>query len=302
MSKNILITGASGVVGTRLTEMLLQKGYHVAHLGRSKKSGTIPSFRWDVEKGEMDVNALKDADAIVHLAGAGVADKRWTPERKKEILDSRTKSTALLFEKLKSGDHAFKCFVSASAIGYYGFGMNEEIFTEEHPAGSDFLAQVTKQWEEEVTKIEKLGMRVCKLRIGIVLSDKGGALPQMAAPIKFGVGSPLGSGNQFLSWIHLDDLCEMFIKAIEDGNMQGAYNATGVSYCTNRELTQVIAKVLKKPLLLPPVPGFVLKIMLGEMADMILNGSKVSSKKIQAADFKFKFTDLEMTVSDLLKK
>lgn len=302
MSKNVLITGASGLVGSRLTKTLSQKGYHVAHLGRVKRQGSIPSFRWNVAKGEIDRDAFNGIDAIVHLAGAGVAEKRWTASRKKEILESRTKSTALLFEKLKQGNYSVKTFVSASAMGYYGLrGDSDKEFLEDDPAGTDFLAQVTKQWEEEVDKIATLGVRTCKMRIGIVLSGRGGALQQMATPIKYGVGSPLGSGEQIMPWIHIDDLCAMFIKAIDDEKMHGAYNATGAGYSTNAELTKVIAKVLHKPLWLPNVPDFVLKIILGEMAGMVVSGSKVSSKKIQQTGFEFKFTDLEKAVVDLLK-
>lgn len=302
MAKNILITGASGLVGTRLTELLLQKQYQVSHLGRSRKEGKISSFQWNVSTGVMDEDAFKNIDTIIHLAGAGVADKRWTEARKKEILESRTKSTALLFEKLKSKTHAIKTVVSASAIGYYGFGESDEILTEQNLPSSDFLAQVTKQWEEEVDKISNLGIRTIKLRIGIVLSDRGGALAQMAAPVKWGVGASLGSGKQWVSWIHLDDLCKMFIKAMEDESLSGAYNATGTSYCTNEELTKAIATALSKPLWLPPVPGFVLKIMLGEMADMVLSGSKVSSQKIQRTGFAHQFKNLDEAVADLLRK
>jgi uncharacterized protein (TIGR01777 family) len=302
MAKNILITGASGLVGTRLTELLLQKQYQVSHLGRNRKHGKIPSFQWNAETGEMDEDTFNGIDAIIHLAGAGVADKRWTQAQKKEILESRTKSTALLFEKLKTRTHAVKTMVCASAIGYYGFGESDEILTEQNLPGSDFLAQVTKHWEEEADKISNLGIRVVKLRIGIVLSDKGGALTQMTAPVKWGVGASLGSGKQWISWIHLDDLCNMFIKAVEDEKLVGPFNATGINYCTNQELTKAIAKVLAKPLWLPPVPGFVLKIILGEMADMVLNGSKVSSQKIQQTGFVHQFKNLEEAVADLLRK
>jgi uncharacterized protein (TIGR01777 family) len=302
MAKNILITGASGLVGTRLTELLLQKQYQVSHLGRNRKHGKIPSFQWNVESGQMDEDAFNGIDAIIHLAGAGVADKRWTQARKKEILESRTKSTALLFEKLKTKTHAVKTMVCASAIGYYGFGESDEILTEQNLPGSDFLAQVTKHWEEEADKISNLGIRVVKLRIGIVLSDKGGALTQMTTPVKWGVGASLGSGKQWISWIHLDDLCNMFIKAVEDEKLAGPFNATGINFCTNQELTKAIAKVLAKPLWLPPVPGFVLKIILGEMADMVLNGSKVSSQKIQQTGFVHQFKNLEEAVADLLRK
>ncbi len=300
MVKKILITGASGLVGQRLTELLLQKGYQASHLGRSKRGGAVPSFVWDVEKGFLDSKAMNDVNTIIHLAGAGVADKRWTASRKKEILESRTKSTALLFETLKNEKNSVTTVISASAIGYYGFGLRDEVFTEESKSGSDFLALVTKQWEEAVDQISSIGLRVVKLRIGIVLSEKGGALAEVSKPIKLGVGSPLGSGKQHLTWIHLDDLCEMFIKAIEDSTMKGAYNAVGPEWVSNAEMTKAIAKVLKKPLWLPPVPGFVLKIVLGEMADMVLNGSKISSTRIQTTGFKFKFTKLDEALKDLL--
>ena len=300
MVKKILITGASGLVGQRLTELLLQKGYQASHLGRSKRGGAVPSFVWDVEKGFLDSKAMNEVNTIIHLAGAGVADKRWTASRKKEILESRTKSTALLFETLKNEKNSVTTVISASAIGYYGFGLRDEVFTEESKSGSDFLALVTKQWEEAVDQISSIGLRVVKLRIGIVLSEKGGALAEVSKPIKLGVGSPLGSGKQHLTWIHLDDLCEMFIKAIEDSTMKGAYNAVGPEWVSNAEMTKAIAKVLKKPLWLPPVPGFVLKIVLGEMADMVLNGSKISSTRIQTTGFKFKFTKLDEALKDLL--
>src|SRR6185369_8414397 len=174
--------------------------------------------------------------------------------------------------------HPIKTFVSASAIGYYGF-EDDKVFIEEDKPGADFLAQVTWQWENEINKIIELGLRVVKIRIGIVLSKEGGALNEMAKPIKLGVGSPLGTGKQFLSWIHIDDLCQMFMKAIEDEKMNGAYNAT-TNWCTNEEMTRAIAIILKKPLWLPAVPSFVLKTILGEMANIVLNGSKVSSEKI----------------------
>jgi uncharacterized protein len=301
MNHKTLITGASGLIGTRLTELLLQKGHQVAHLGRSKKTGTVPSFIWDVENKSMDVKALEGIDTIIHLAGAGVADKRWTTARKKEILNSRINSTRLLFKILKSENHSVKTFVCASAIGYYGFGMGDETFTEESKAGNDFLASVTNQWEEETNPIATLGVRLVKLRIGIVLSEKGGALAEMAKPIRWGVGSPLGKGEQYLSWIHIDDLCELFIKAVSDSKMQGPYNAV-CNWITNVGLTKAIAHILKKPLFLPSVPSFAMKIILGEMADIVLNGSKVSAEKIRQAGFQFKYTDLDKALNNLLIK
>lgn len=302
MRHKILITGASGLVGTQLSQLLLQKGYEVVQLGRSKKTGSIPSFVWNVEKQEIDTQALEGVDTIVHLAGAGIADKRWNEARKKEILESRTHSTRLLFNTLKQTTHQIKNFISASAIGYYGFEETNDVFTEESSAGKDYLADVTKQWESEADQMTTLGIRLVKIRIGIVLSEKGGALAEMAKPVQWGVGSPLGSGKQCLSWIHIDDLCALFVKAIEDTQWQGAYNGVGKTWATNAELTKVIAKVLHRPLWLPAVPSFVLKIMLGEMASLVLTGSKVSNAKVERSGFTYAFTDLEKAVADLLGK
>ncbi len=299
MGKKILITGASGLIGSRLTEMLLQNDYQVSHLGRSKKSGHVTSYTWNVEKGELDREAL-EADAIIHLAGAGVADKRWNEKRKREIRESRTKSSVLLFENLKHGKHPVKVVVSASAIGYYGAFLDERILTEESSSGSDYLAQVTGQWEEEVDKIGSLGIRVVKLRTGIVLSEKGGALAKMAMPVRYGIGAALGTGKQYLSWIHIDDLCAMYIKAVEDQRMHGAYNAV-CNWITNEAMTRLIAGVLNKPLWLPAVPGFVLKIMVGEMAEIIVKGSKVSSDKIRKSGFIFRYPEMEDALKNLFK-
>lgn len=246
----------------------------------------------------IEEDAFDGVDVIVHLAGAGVAEQRWTEKRKREILESRTKSTALLARYLENYPNV-KTVVSASAIGYYGFGLTDKEYTEESSPGTDYLASVVSAWEEEVDKIKN--KRVVKMRVGIVLSEKGGALKEMMKPVQWGVGSPLGTGKQYMSWIHLDDLCRMFIRAAEDQTMRGAYNATGPYTVTNKELTWAIAKVLHKALWLPPVPEFVLKIVVGEMADIVLNGSIVSSKKIQQTGFTFQFNSLEDALNDLLK-
>lgn len=299
MSKKILITGASGLIGSMLSERL-SKNHSIVQLGRSKRTSGEPSFVWSVEKKQIDLTAFEGVDTIVHLAGANVGDKRWTSTWKKEILDSRVLSTALLFESLKKRPHSVKNFISASAIGYYGF-EGDSVFFEDSDAGSDFLAQVTKQWEAEADRIQTLGIRVVKIRIGIVLAEKGGALAKMVLPIKYGFGSALGSGNQKMSWIHMDDLREIFIKAIEDESMSGAYNASA-GWVTNSVMTKAIAKVLGKPLWIPNVPAFVLRIVLGEMAEVALNGSKVAPDKILKTGFRFKFDQLNDALEDLLKK
>lgn len=274
-TKSVLITGASGLIGGRLTKLLLARGHSVSHLSRSKKGGIVPTYAWDVDRSFIEPAALEGVGTIVHLAGAGIADKRWTPSRKKEILDSRIRSTALLREALQA--HRVEAIISASAMGYYGPGDGNRIFTETDLPGTDFLASVTNRWEQEVDKFQIPGLRVVKFRIGVVLSDRGGALPSMARPVKWMAGAALGTGNQFVSWIHLDDLCNMFIKAIEDSNMHGVYNAVSSVPVTNSNLTKAIAGVLSRPLLLPRVPSAVLRILLGEMADIVLKGSKLSA-------------------------
>lgn len=286
-------------MGNRLTELLLQKGYQVVHLGRGKKNGVVPSYLWDVNAGTIDAAALEGVEAVIHLAGAGVADKRWSGKRKEEILNSRTQSSRLLFNFLNNNSHSVKTFVSASAIGIYGVTDQHSIFTEDHPPAHDFLARVVRDWEEEVDQIASLGIRVSKLRIGMVLSDRGGALTKMVAFVRWGIGAPLGTGRQDVSWIHIDDLCAMFIHVIENEKCIGAYNAV-THWASNREVTEEIAKRLRRPLWLPAVPGFALKIILGEMADIVLGGSKVSSEKIRSKGFVFRFSDLGGALNDLL--
>lgn len=313
MSK-VLITGGTGTVGTRLTALLLEKGYEVAHLSRSIRDdnkNSIPNVKnyvWNIKKGYIQPEAFENLDYIVHLAGAGVADERWTDARKKDILESRTLSTQLLYNQLKEKKTPLKAFISASAIGIYGFDTGNTLLTEESPIATEFLADVVKKWEEEVQKIASItvpnspnGIRVAKLRIGIVLSNKGGALVEMAKPVRLFAGAALGTGKQFLSWIHVDDLCKMFIFAIENEQISGEYNAAGASATTNQILTKSIAKVLEKPLFLPNVPAFMLKIILGEMAGIVLGGNNVSSEKIQKAGFKFDYTDLDIAVKNLLQ-
>ena len=300
MSNNILITGASGLVGKELTELLLSRNHTVSHLGRSVKKGSVPSYRWDIEKKYIDPKALEGIDTIIHLAGAGVADKRWSSEWKKEILESRTHSSRLLFETLKQNKHQVKTFISASAIGIYGFTLSDKLYTEESEQGNDFLAQVVQAWEQEVDRVQTLDIRVVKIRIGIVLSEKGGALEQMTKPVKLFAGSPLASGKQYMSWIHIDDLCGIFAKAVEDNTMNGAYNGVAPYAVTNEAITKAIAQVLHRPMWAPNVPEFVLKIVVGEMANIVINGSNVSSRKIEDAGYRFKFIELTKALQNLL--
>ena len=294
-NKNVLITGGSGLVGQRLSEILIEKGYSVSHLSRKEDlTGPIKKYRWDPESGLFDTNCLKNIDHIIHLAGAGVADKRWTESRKKEILASRIDSTKLLLANLEKTNNNVKSVVSASAIGYYGFYENEKLFTEKDNAGTDFLATVTKAWENESGKFSAIGIRTVRLRIGVVLSEKGGALPQMVNPIKYFAGMAIGSGQQIISWIALDDLCNLFIYSIENESIKGIYNAVAPNPISNNEFTKMIGKVLKRPIWPINLPEFLLEILLGEMANIVTKGSAVSNHRIaNETDFRYKFTSLE---------
>ncbi len=296
----MLITGATGLIGRRLTEILLQKGCRVSHLSRNPNGSGIHQFKWDPARGHLDRTALNDVNAIVHLAGAGIADQRWTTQRKKQILESRVQSTRLLYDALQESPHNIKSFVSASAIGYYGLRDDATVMTEESPPGKDFLADVVTQWEAEADRIASLGIRLVKIRTGIVLAKEGGALKEIMKPIQRGVGAALGSGKQYMSWIHRDDLCGIFIQAIEESAMHGAYNAVAPGPVTNQTLTRSIARALHRRILLPPVPPWVLKVMLGEMAQMVLLGNCVSAEKILSTGFTFQYRGLETTLATLL--
>jgi uncharacterized protein len=298
-AKKILITGGSGMIGSRLTTLLTERGHDVAHLSRSKKENKIKTFLWNPDANEVDEDALKNAEVIVHLAGAGVADKRWNGKWKNEILLSRTRSTALLREMLQKQKHDVETFICASGIGIYGLKDDGDEFIESDKPGTDFMASVATAWEREVDKIDNPGVRIVKLRIGVVLSDKGGALMKLAQPVKLLVGAPLGSGEQWVNWIHIDDLCRIFIKAIEDPVLQGVYNAVAPHPVTNKTLTKAIAKALKKPLWLPPIPRFIIRIIAGEVSGIVLNGGRVSSKKIENAGFVFHFTKVENALAEL---
>ncbi len=304
MQKNILITGGTGLVGTRLAEILIRKGYQVSFLSRQAGEGKIKKYLWDLKTKYIDEGAIQKADHIIHLAGAGVFDKRWTKEYKKEILESRVDSTALLAEKLSTLKHKVKSFISASAIGIYGFDTGDSWQNETEPTivGKGFLAEVTGKWEASLSPIEKSGLRTVKIRIGIVLSGQGGALEELSKPIKYFVGSPMGKGIQYVSWIHVDDLCEMFITALENEKMQGAYNAAAPDPVTNKMLTIEIASVLKRPLWLPNIPAFVLNLILSsEKAAILLGGNRVSTEKIVEAGFKFNYPNLKPALEDLFE-
>jgi uncharacterized protein len=302
MKGNILITGGTGLIGSRLTELLTQNGYQVFYLSRSKSNGAIKKYLWNIESKFLEDESISNTDFIINLAGANVFEKKWTKEFKKEILNSRTESVNLIHQKLKIAPHHIKAFISASAIGYYGADTGVKLLNENSSSGDGYLSEVVRQWEESVDKIQQLGIRTVKLRIGIVLSKSGGALEKLLAPIRMGTGAVLGSGKQYVSWIHIDDLCGMFLKAIEDEQMQGTFNAVAPLPVTNEELTKMVAEKIYKPILLPHVPAFALSFLLGsEKAKLVIGGNNVSSEKIIKSGFQFKFPKLNEALENLLK-
>ncbi|MGI9543288.1 MAG: TIGR01777 family oxidoreductase [Cyclobacteriaceae bacterium] len=303
MATNILITGGTGLIGRHLTEQFERKGYSVTHLSRSRRGeNKEKTYIWDIHKSFIEDGALENANIVIHLAGAGVTDARWTSSRKKEILDSRVQSTRLLHQKLKDQSTPLEAFICASAIGIYGSDLSDDWKEEGTSFGNDFLAQVTEAWEAEAKELTQLENRVVLLRIGVVLSGEGGALGKLAKPIKLGIGAVLGSGKQYMSWIHIEDLCGIFEQAVTDKTMEGPYNTVAPQPVTNKEMTQAMAKLLNRSLVLPAVPGFALKLALGEMAEIVLNGGRVSSKKIEKAGYEFKFPQLTMALEDLLHR
>jgi uncharacterized protein (TIGR01777 family) len=301
MNKHILLTGGTGLLGSKLTKALLDKGYSVSHLSRKPGNDVrVHTYLWDVDKGEIDEHAVDGVDIIVHLAGANVSEGRWTDERKKEIIHSRVKSIGLIYQLLKNNPHTVTTVISASATGYYG-DRADELLTETSAPGTDFLANVCLQWEHAVDAGESLGLRVLKFRTGVVLDAAGGALAKMATPVKFGVGSPLGNGKQWVPWIHEEDVVGMYLYGIENGNLTGDYNMVAPNPVTNKQLTQAIAKQLHRPLWLPNVPAFALKLLLGEMGEIVLASTKASAQKIEGAGFKFKYPTLAWALKEIYK-
>ena len=296
------------MVGNALTGALVKKGYKVVILtrnasGKGQRDGVVYAA-WNVSKQEIDIAALQEADYIIHLAGAGVVEKKWTAAYKKEIQESRTKSSRLIIDALRNNSNKVKAIMSASAIGWYGADTEPvKPFTEDAAADDSFLGQTCKLWEESVEPVTSLGKRLVKLRTGIVLSNNGGALVEFKKPLQFGVAAILGNGKQMVSWVHIDDLCSLFIAGIENENLSGSYNAVAPNPVSNKTLTLTLAKAMKGKFYVPlNIPAFILKIMMGQRSIEVLKSTTVSCKKIQDADFEFTFKNIEAALENLVKK
>lgn len=298
----VLITGATGTIGSKLVEMCHQQGWSVNYLTTNKSKiqnhDNYKGFYWNPKQNKIDENCLNNVEAIFHLVGASVA-KRWTPSYKKEIINSRTHTTQLLYDTIKKGKYPVKNIVSASAIGLYPSSLTnyyDENFPETNP---EFLGEVVQQWEEAVDRFKFLNIDVSKLRIGIVLSENDGALSKMVKPVKLGVGAAFGNGKQWQSWIHIDDLARMFIYVLKN-NIKGIVNAVAPNPVSNKELIRAVARQVEMPLILPNIPKVVLKIVLGEMHQLLFDSQRVSSKKIENLGFGFTFYNLNGALEDLL--
>lgn len=302
MPKHILITGATGLIGQKLTGLLLEKGYRVSHIGRSQpKKSKVKTYLWDIRKQWADENCLNDADIIIHLAGAPIAQKRWTQKRKNEIIESRTQSIALLYKIMRQKPNRVKTVISASATGYYS-DRGEELLDENSSPATDFLGRCCVAWENAVDEGKSLGCRVVKYRTGVVLDKDGGALKPMALPVKLGIGSPLGSGKQWVPWIHHQDVLNLYLFAVENEALEGVYNMTAPHPVTNRHLMHSLAKTLHKPWWAPNVPAFILKILMGEMAKVVLASTKTSAEKIYLSGYEFTYVTVEDALENIYKK
>ncbi|MBM7419685.1 MULTISPECIES: TIGR01777 family oxidoreductase [Chryseobacterium] len=301
MKEIVLITGASGAIA-RVLSKKLENQYSIRFLTRKKEAEN--EFEWDLENQIVDENAFENVSNIIHLAGANISEKRWTEDRKKELISSRVDSAKLILNTLQKKNLKLKSFISASGINFYGTKTTDKIFIENDAPGNDFLSEVVVVWEKAADefKEQNISERVVKIRTAVVLSKNEGALAKMKTPIQFGIGSPLGSGKQYMPWIHIDDICSIYEFALKNPEIEGSYNASAPQHTTNENLTKLIAKVLNKPLFMPNVPSFILKLIFGELADALLEGSRASSEKIEKVGFEFQFPDLKMALEDLLKK
>ena len=300
--KNILIAGGTGLVGNRLSQLLRGQGYTVFHLSRRENlKAEFPAYAWDVEKQTIDLKAIQQADYIINLAGSGIADKRWTAARKKDIIESRVHAALLLKHALDNTLHHVKAYISASAMGFYG-DRDNELLDENAEQGTGFLAECTSIWENAIAEVAKTGIRTVAFRIGVVMSTKGGALQKMLIPFMFRLGVYFGNGKQWYSWIHIDDLCGMFIWAIENEKATGVYNAVAPTPLSNYDLTAAISKAKGGGYLLVPVPAFALRIGMGEMTDAVLNSTHCVSQKIENQGFIFKFPEAVAAFKDLFER
>jgi hypothetical protein len=299
---SVLITGGSGLIGRYLTSLLLSEGYKVSHLSRSSgQFGRVRVYRWDPDQKYIDPEGIRGVNYIIHLSGANIGNGRWTRRRKQEIINSRVGTANLLHSVVKSAGQPLKAFISASAIGYYGASSTENIYTETDPPASDFLGQTCRDWENAADLFSMSNIRTVKIRTAVVLEKTDAALARFLSAARFGIFPTLGTGRQYMPWIHIADLCRVYLMALKDNAMSGAYNAAAPDHTDNRRFVRTLSEVMKRPFISPPVPGIILRLAMGESAVIALNGSRVSSQKLISQGFIFEFPDLENALADILK-
>lgn len=299
----VLITGATGLIGNELVKLLLQNGVTVHYLSTSKSKlitqSNYKGYYWNPKSGQINTNAFDDVEVIIHLAGTSVS-KRWTLSYKEEIINSRVLSTRLLFQALSKNQNQVQHIISASAIGIYPSSLTNVYQEDNEQVDNSFLGEVVAKWENEVSVFERLGIKVSKVRIGLVLAQNGGALKEMLRPIKLGLGSAFGNGNQYQSWIHINDLTQIFYFIMKN-KLEGVYNAVSPYPVSNKELIKTIANTIKMPCFLPNVPKFVMKLVLGEMHQILFTSQNVSARKILNKGFQFKYASLDKALQNILK-
>jgi len=298
---SVLISGGSGLIGRYLTSVLLSEGYKVSHLSRkTSQSGLAKVCRWDPEHNIIDPRVFDGVDFLIHLAGANIGEKRWTEKRKEEIQTSRVDSCRLLYKTINDNGIRLKAFISASAIGYYGSVTSDKVFKEDDLPAKDFLGTTCKMWEEAADLFGKSGIRIVKIRTAVVLEKNDSALSKLMKPARFGFLVQTGNGRQYMPWIHIKDLCNIYLKAISDPEMTGVYNAVSPQHVTGREFINTLALVMKRKVFPVPVPAIVLRAVLGEMSDVILKGSRASSDKIINAGYNFIFSNLQDALTNVI--
>ncbi len=299
MAKKILVTGGTGLVGSMLTKKLQDQGYEVSIMTRSpEKVKHLKAFYWDIKKQEIDEKCLEGIETIIHLAGENIADGRWTDERKKALVFSRTESIGLIYDLMKRKEHQVNTVLSASAVGFYG-DRGEEILDETSGVGTGFLAYCCEEWEKAVDQGADLGLRVAKFRIGLLLTPKGGVLDIFKLMVKTFTATKLGSGKQWFPWIHSDDLIGMFLWAAEDEDAKGVYNATAPNPVRNKEFTKTLCDVLHRPFWSFAIPKVMFKLLMGEKSQLVLMSTHTQSDKIIKAGYTFKYLSLKTALEDL---
>ena len=298
MKKTVLISGATGMIGRKLSKQLKVQNYIVKELSREKSD---QYFYWNPDRGEIDERALENVDAIIHLAGAPIS-KRWSIPYKVKLYDSRIESMKLLLKTAEKLNQPIKTFICASGTNYYGTITTNEIFTEDHSMGEDYLAKLCGKIEEVANEFHEIGSRVCIVRTSAVLSNDGGMLKELLPLAKTNILSSLGTGKQIIPWIHIDDIVNIYIHLLENENLNGAFNAVADEHITNKKFTKTLMKLNGKKIIMPRVPAFVLRIVLGEMSSILLKGSAISNEKIKSTGFEFKFKKLKPSLRNLIRK